>query len=103
MMLKFTRGWPVLFLDRRRSASRLQAGDDRVGDLTGADGGWIVAVGLHVIGHLPSLADRLSDGAFQHVGGVGLAMLFQHDYARYHVGNWVVVVQSGVSWGTYVV
>src|SRR3989440_2469870 len=117
MMLKFTRGWPVLFrerlkrsygtyvsiarmapkrhsrgatpraplasaggpvLDRRRSASRLQAGDDRVGDLAGTDGGWIVAGGLHVLGHLPSLAGRLRDGCFQHCGRVGLGKGVRH-------------------------
>src|SRR2546430_11399130 len=110
MMLKFTRGWPVLYrerlkrsygtyvsiarmapkrhsrgatpraplasaggpvLDRRRSASRLQAGDDRVGDLAGTDGGWIVSVGLHVIRHLPAPAGPLRHCALPHVCGRG--------------------------------
>ena len=54
----------------RRSAHRP---DDGLGHFAGADGGGVVAVGLHVVGDGLALGDDLGDGAFEPRRGPRLA------------------------------
>jgi hypothetical protein len=49
---------------------------NRLGHFAGADGGGVVAVGLHVGGHKNTFFDDAGDGAFELCGG-GFAEMFQ--------------------------
>src|SRR6266498_387887 len=82
-----------------RSGALAHRGDDRVGDVAGADGGGVVAVRLHVVGDAAALGDDLGEPPLQPVGGLALAEVAEHQHAGEHHRHRVDLVLALVLWG----
>src|SRR5438093_3673837 len=72
--------------------SGLKLCDDRVGDLRRADGGWVVAARLHVVGHRLPFGDHGRDRGLQPVRCLRLPQTSVHQDAGEHHGHGVRLV-----------
>ena len=82
------------------AASHLAA--DRLGHFPGADGRGVVAIGLHVVGHVAAFGDHGGDGPLQPLGGVLFLEMPQHQGPGENQGRGIDLVQPLIFRGTAV-